>query len=109
MCIFFLSSRRRHTRCALVTGVQTCALPSSLAEKKRRALMSNQDAKVTVEKVNDGGGLTFLTGALTGEKGRYRGTVDYMRFMQDSIMMDGKTAGRAKVGVGLREIGRAHV
>src|SRR3546814_3933564 len=27
-CIFFfLSSRRRHTRCALVTGVQTCALP----------------------------------------------------------------------------------
>src|SRR3546814_6787673 len=25
--MFFLSSRRRHTRCALVTGVQTCALP----------------------------------------------------------------------------------
>src|SRR3546814_2682295 len=28
---FFFSSRRRHTRCALVTGVQTCALPISLA------------------------------------------------------------------------------
>src|SRR3546814_7379594 len=28
MCFcFFFSSRRRHTRCALVTGVQTCALP----------------------------------------------------------------------------------
>src|SRR3546814_14208947 len=27
---FFFSSRRRHTRCALVTGVQTCALPISL-------------------------------------------------------------------------------
>src|SRR3546814_11917389 len=26
-CVFFCSSRRRHTRCALVTGVQTCALP----------------------------------------------------------------------------------
>src|SRR3546814_5673668 len=25
-CCFF-ASRRRHTRCALVTGVQTCALP----------------------------------------------------------------------------------
>src|SRR3546814_12327060 len=24
---FFFASRRRHTRCALVTGVQTCALP----------------------------------------------------------------------------------
>src|SRR3546814_17339706 len=31
LCIvlFFFSSRRRHTRCALVTGVQTCALPIS--------------------------------------------------------------------------------
>src|SRR3546814_9535239 len=27
MCYFFFSSRRRHTRCSLVTGVQTCALP----------------------------------------------------------------------------------
>src|SRR3546814_3932527 len=26
-CLFFFSSRRRHTRFALVTGVQTCALP----------------------------------------------------------------------------------
>src|SRR3546814_5219062 len=25
--MFFFSSRRRQTRCALVTGVQTCALP----------------------------------------------------------------------------------
>src|SRR3546814_16297540 len=29
-CFFFFSSRRRHTRCALVTGVQTCALPICL-------------------------------------------------------------------------------
>src|SRR3546814_9082839 len=30
----FCSSRRRHTRCALVTGVQTCALPiSDIAER----------------------------------------------------------------------------
>src|SRR3546814_10609934 len=27
LCVFVFSSRRRHTRCALVTGVQTCALP----------------------------------------------------------------------------------
>src|SRR3546814_5756293 len=30
MWVFFFSSRRRHTRCALVTGVQTCALPICL-------------------------------------------------------------------------------
>src|SRR3546814_10337531 len=29
LCFVFLSSSRRHTRCALVTGVQTCALPIS--------------------------------------------------------------------------------
>src|SRR3546814_19274477 len=34
---FFFSSRRRHTRCALVTGVQTCALPIS------NAIVGNQD------------------------------------------------------------------
>src|SRR3546814_15157506 len=35
LCVFFFSSRRRHTRCALVTGVQTCALPISLRKRYR--------------------------------------------------------------------------
>src|SRR3546814_3916685 len=35
MCLFF-SSRRRHTRCALVTGVQTCALPIYVGKRLRR-------------------------------------------------------------------------
>src|SRR3546814_9301360 len=34
MNFFFFSSRRRHTRCALVTGVQTCALPISRVNRK---------------------------------------------------------------------------
>src|SRR3546814_7304256 len=33
MVFFFFASRRRHTRCALVTGVQTCALP--ISDQKR--------------------------------------------------------------------------
>src|SRR3546814_10377859 len=33
---FFFSSRRRHTRCALVTGVQTCALPISVLGQQIR-------------------------------------------------------------------------
>src|SRR3546814_9440757 len=33
--LFFFSSRRRHTRCALVTGVQTCALPIYPSEPAR--------------------------------------------------------------------------
>src|SRR3546814_13435565 len=31
---FFFSSRRRHTSCALVTGVQTCALPIVILQQK---------------------------------------------------------------------------
>src|SRR3546814_6075407 len=37
MFLFFFSSRRRHTRCALVTGVQTCALP--ILKVQARALI----------------------------------------------------------------------
>src|SRR3546814_5375434 len=36
--VFFFSSRRRHTRCALVTGVQTCALPISFERVQLREL-----------------------------------------------------------------------
>src|SRR3546814_3440399 len=36
--LFFFSSRRRHTRCALVTGVQTCALPISDAAAEHEAV-----------------------------------------------------------------------
>src|SRR3546814_9907709 len=35
--ILFFSSRRRHTRCALVTGVQTCALPISVRRAGKAA------------------------------------------------------------------------
>src|SRR3546814_20314538 len=36
VCFFFFSSRRRHPRCALVTGVQTCALPILVERDNRR-------------------------------------------------------------------------
>src|SRR3546814_7054634 len=43
--MFFFSSRRRHTRCALVTGVQTCALPicPPVDVAERRALRREAD------------------------------------------------------------------
>src|SRR3546814_4073835 len=45
---FFFSSRRRHTRCALVTGVQTCALPiyaSIIEEEIESELDRRQSAR----------------------------------------------------------------
>src|SRR3546814_10455230 len=46
--LLFFSSRRRHTRCALVTGVQTCALPISCREV---FIVARQNARSFVEKI----------------------------------------------------------
>src|SRR3546814_2769427 len=43
MYIFFFSSRRRHTRCALVTGVQTCALPILISTRIGGVPQTNAD------------------------------------------------------------------
>src|SRR3546814_4371066 len=54
-CVFFLSSRRRHTRCALVTGVQTCALPIYLygpVEKRDRNRSTQRIAQTSVSQDN---------------------------------------------------------
>src|SRR3546814_3545792 len=44
--VFFFSSRRRHTRCALVTGVQTCALPISWACTTRGPRQSTRQGRL---------------------------------------------------------------
>src|SRR3546814_5667675 len=51
ICLFFCSSRRRHTRCALVTGVQTCALP----------ILSEEGDQVLIKRAEElsGGRLKF--------------------------------------------------
>src|SRR3546814_2089382 len=66
---FFFSSRRRHTRCALVTGVQTCALPISLS-KAVQQLLQGQDKDFLVAE-NDN-----VTGILT-RKGIVKGLTEF--------------------------------
>src|SRR3546814_5604962 len=48
---FFFSSRRRHTRCALVTGVQTCALPISRDNPELAAFIAECNRMGTSEEV----------------------------------------------------------
>src|SRR3546814_1085173 len=54
MLCFLFSSRRRHTRCALVTGVQTCALPILIYEdfspEQREAFNAKHEAGQVREK-----------------------------------------------------------
>src|SRR3546814_7570627 len=81
LCLFFFSSRRRHTRCALVTGVQTCALPIWLL----------------------GGALMWLALACAGGLWRYRkqatkGSSEILLATRFAIMALAVTA---SIGIGL--------
>src|SRR3546814_7374165 len=61
---FVFSSRRRHTRCALVTGVQTCALPISIDNftELPEALAPHREA------LADATVVSFCTGGIRCEK-----------------------------------------
>src|SRR3546814_8510634 len=60
---FFFSSRRRHTRCALVTGVQTGALPilAAAVTLMSFAFPAPEIAFAEVLKGGDGQGQTFIS------------------------------------------------
>src|SRR3546814_5821948 len=60
---FFFSCIRRHTRCALSTGVQTCALPISLIEYSEALELAQELARR-----NRIDGLTFIKGHSLGYK-----------------------------------------
>src|SRR3546814_9085847 len=70
---FFFSSRRRHTRCALVTGVQTCALPiyaniaryATKKEGRSRALLFQPSMRSEIDRRTAMKG--FATNALASD------------------------------------------
>src|SRR3546814_7054708 len=80
LVLFFFSSRRRHTRCALVTGVQTCALPISTmtraevtswisAPKKKRPKKRSSDQRARNHAIS-GRASSTLAAASCGQCGR---------------------------------------
>src|SRR3546814_4584903 len=79
---FFISSRRRHTSCALVTGVQTCALPICIyAEPETTLADLDRDAApiwLVAERLRDPGNLGRAEVRLVGKECvstcRYRGS-----------------------------------
>src|SRR3546814_4209811 len=66
---FFFSSRRRHTRCALVTGVQTCALPISEAGEDHHEQVDVGDE----QPVKHGGGVKWVMAPMPPPKSRMPG------------------------------------
>src|SRR3546814_3654267 len=82
-CCFF-SSRRRHTRCALVTGVQTCALPISRQPLSPLAAPSR-------ERINQA--------IATGTVRREDGSTQSLPLQAALITRDGKRVYRIEDGV----------
>src|SRR3546814_4523558 len=93
--LFFFSSRRRHTRCALVTGVQTCALPIS-------PLVKRLEAQGRVARARRTGDERVLDITLTpaGRALRERALLVPQQIME-------RTGMTPEALVALREIGRA--
>src|SRR3546814_3348927 len=74
----FFSSRSRHTRCALLTGVQTCALPISFDQAMTQV---HNAAIVTFGAFDQGGEFStmlanFVSGGADGFKGLERSAED---------------------------------
>src|SRR3546814_6066264 len=119
---FFFSSRRRHTRCALVTGVQTCALPIWPIEVIEGPLMDGMNV------VGDlfGAGKMFLPQVVKSarvmkkavahlipyiEAAKEEGAKAKGRIVMATVKGDVHDIGKNIVGVVLQcnKIGRAHV
>src|SRR3546814_12924667 len=92
---FFFSSRRRHTRCALVTGVQTCALPISFR-------IDHYLGKETVQNI-----LALRFGnALFEPIWNARGIEHVQITVSETVGLEGRAGFYDDTGA-LREIGRA--
>src|SRR3546814_7083360 len=90
LCVyFFFSSRRRHTRCALVTGVQTCALP--ICCRAHRGL--------------DGGAAVLLA---AGEVARQQ-DVERIGGLEQQLAAEGVVVLVVVLVVGARAVAGAHV
>src|SRR3546814_7378661 len=133
MYLFFFSSRRRHTRCALVTGVQTCALPIcgigatlwQASEAKQHAALAERQAELArqeatnaharaerAEDVRDFLGKMFLN--VRGSDGGAASVADLLQATSEgargeSLADTPLTAADVLMLTGTVQIGRAHV
>src|SRR3546814_13674126 len=87
--VIFFSSRRRHTRCALVTGVQTCALPifagivQGLSEAIAFGQAADLDMKLVLDVISKGAAQSWQMenrgGTMVDDKFDFGFAVDWMR------------------------------
>src|SRR3546814_3937182 len=100
-CCFFFSSRRRHTRCALVTGVQTCALPISAFFYLRNVNSGHPGSITTVHAGSPAGAfeqLTLLVKESEGGRDLARDDIrGLLRMLVDVVVQTRRHGGRFEV------------
>src|SRR3546814_7287380 len=95
LVVYFFSSRRRHTRCALVTGVQTCALPI-LTLQNGRSLSDGQVQAIRF----------LVASSVPGMNAEQVSVID----QRGALLSDTASGSDMKAfQLQLQEIGRAHV
>src|SRR3546814_2680980 len=101
MLFFFFSSRRRHTRCALVTGVQTCALP--ILDEPFGALdpVTREQLSTAVRRLHDTLGLTTIM--VTHDMAEALLLADRVLVMQAGRIVADATPGAVLAGEGVGE------
>src|SRR3546814_9923250 len=96
MFLFFFSSRRRHTRCALVTGVQTCALPilpqikgTSFYTSHEALLLPYEQALTRQDSLTGGWYDTSGHMLWVGDRTRFEGSahIEYLRGIGNPVGM----------------------
>src|SRR3546814_20486931 len=97
MCVCIFSSKRRHTRCALVTGVQTCALPiltvtHQLAAEGVTLAYGDRVIAEGLDLVVPPGRITAIVGANgCGKSTLLRALARLLRPRAGTVVLDGKS------------------
>src|SRR3546814_15732929 len=93
---FFFSSRRRHTRCALVTGVQTCALPIYGETSQEHFLFAYEPRVQINDKAFTYGLVQYERDPIIGFDNRYTASAgigyDYIRNDRMRLSLDYRTS-----------------
>src|SRR3546814_13538255 len=101
--LFFLSSRRRHTRCALVTGVQTCALPIS---SLRASSPASSRTAVALDWLRKASSVTAGSSCTGSSRKRSESAIDRLLERIDADAAIGVEETLARLAVRLIAIGR---
>src|SRR3546814_4442581 len=102
---FFFSSRRRHTRCALVTGVQTCALPIFTPDAFDVSQGLRLRLRGRVDRVPGAGAVRCIQPA-----GSEQRPICVVAISLDEVLIENTATGAVLATWSVsRQIGRAHV